>query len=184
MLYSWVGLTSTHFTTCYLYLRARQNCPLHTEMESCNITNRPTRIVKISHHVFGIREGNVSICFSRFGEWCYEGTNPEETERTPPENTALRQAVSWYLTMFGCVINLSHLKVTLSRSRDHYNASTNHTTYLTAILESLQYKCHKWKKATNDKRRFYSALFNDTHKNCVALFSFIRESVSPITRRN
>jgi len=115
----------------------RENCPRHTTMASCNITNRPSCIVKIPHHVFGISEGNESICFSHFEAWCYENTNPEETNRTAPENTASRQAVSWYLTTFCCVINLSHLKVTLSRSRNHYNASTNHTTYPTAILESL-----------------------------------------------
>jgi len=45
-----------------------------------------------------------------------------------------KQSVGTFTT-FCCVINLSHLEVTLSRSRDHYNASTNHTTYLTAILE-------------------------------------------------
>ena len=68
---------------------------------------------------------------------------PRRLSEQPRKTTASRQAVSWYLTMFCCMINLSHLKVTLSRSRDHYKASTNHTTYLTAILESLQYKCHK-----------------------------------------
>jgi hypothetical protein len=121
-------------TMCLLSLRASQNYPLHIAMTSCNITNRPMNIVRISCHIFRITEGNESICFSHFGGWCYEGSNPEVTEGTAPEGTASKQAVSWYLTMFCCMINLSHLKVTLSRSRDHYNASTNHTTYLTAIL--------------------------------------------------
>jgi len=38
---------------------------------------------------FRITEGNESICFSHFEAWYYEGTNPEETKRTAPENYSI-----------------------------------------------------------------------------------------------